>query len=100
LVFIQTRAALEKCSSLQDESASPAKKAGVYSPIAANLHSVVIERRIAKINLSNKVGFIESFPVRPKLTSGGSTTGHLLSFALQKLRGSLRLIPAVDAVAA
>jgi hypothetical protein len=29
-----------------------------------------------------------------------STTGHLLDFALQKLRGSLRLIPATDAVAA
>jgi hypothetical protein len=33
-------------------------------------------------------------------TEAASTTGHLLDFALQKLRGNLRLIPATDAVAA
>src|SRR4030095_5402702 len=76
-------------------------------PARASLSRTATPPDVSSLNISltvsgssfyKRVGFIESLRASKTAASAGNATGHLLAFALQKLRGSLRRIPATDAV--
>jgi hypothetical protein len=77
----------------------PARASLSRTATPPDVTSANISLTVSGSSFNKRIGFIESFPVLFKgMASAVAATKRLLGFALQKLRGSLRGIPAMDAV--
>jgi hypothetical protein len=77
----------------------PARASLSRTATPADVTSFNISLTVSGSSFNKRVGFIELLLVLFKsMASAVAPTEHLLGFALQKLRGSLRPIPATEAV--